>query len=116
MPSLLLREFHHVHHHSAAALFAATVVALPVAARLPGVSAVLPGGSRVSTRPSGAYRLLSLCQSWPSIRAFDFSFFSSTEWDTTKLQFGAAPFIAGTVLTSLIAMIIAVPLSVGAAT
>jgi phosphate transport system permease protein len=57
-----------------------------------------------------------VAQSWPSIRAFDFSFFSSTEWDTTKLQFGAAPFIAGTVLTSLIAMIIAVPLSVGAAT
>jgi len=51
-----------------------------------------------------------------SIRQFGQSFFTSTDWDTTHQLFGAAPFIVGTVLTSLLAMLIAVPISVGAAT
>jgi phosphate transport system permease protein len=51
-----------------------------------------------------------------SIRTFGLSFFTSTDWDTTHSQYGAAPFIVGTVLTSTIAMVIAVPISVGAAT
>jgi phosphate transport system permease protein len=54
--------------------------------------------------------------SWPSIQAFGLSFFVSSEWDTNHLQFGAVPFMYGTVLTSALAMLIAVPLSVGAAT
>jgi phosphate transport system permease protein len=53
---------------------------------------------------------------WLSIQTFGISFLTSTEWHTGKLQFGAAPFIVGTVLTSILAMVIAVPLSVGAAT
>jgi phosphate transport system permease protein len=57
-----------------------------------------------------------LIQSWPSIREFGLSFFTSSEWDTTKLQFGAVPFMYGTIVTSALAMLIAVPLSVGAAT
>jgi phosphate transport system permease protein len=51
-----------------------------------------------------------------SIRAFGLSFFASSEWDTTKLQFGAVPFMWGTVITSILAMLIAVPFGVGAAT
>src|SRR5262245_52111884 len=54
--------------------------------------------------------------SWPTIQAFGLSFFASSEWDTNKLQFGAVPFMYGTVVTSALAMLIAVPLSVGAAT
>jgi phosphate transport system permease protein len=57
-----------------------------------------------------------VANSLPSIRAFGLAFFTSSEWDTTKLQFGAVPFIYGTVLTSLVAMVLAVPLSVSAAT
>ncbi len=52
----------------------------------------------------------------PSLHTFGLSFFTSTEWNTTKLEFGAVPFMYGTILTSLVAMILAVPLSVGAAT
>jgi phosphate transport system permease protein len=54
--------------------------------------------------------------SWPSLRAFGLGFFASSEWDTNKLAFGAVPFTYGTVVTSLLAMLIAIPLSVGAAT
>src|SRR6202050_1996234 len=44
-----------------------------------------------------------------------FSFLTGKTWDPVAEQFGALPFIYGTVLTSLIALLIAVPLGVGAA-
>ena len=51
----------------------------------------------------------------PAIRQFGFSFLSSSIWDPVKEIFGALPAIYGTVLSSVIAMIIAVPVSFGAA-
>jgi phosphate transport system permease protein len=64
-----------------------------------------------------AFIVFYLCHdSLPSIRAFGVSFFTSSEWDTTKLQFGAVPFMWGTLITSILAMLIAVPFGVGAAT
>lgn len=50
-----------------------------------------------------------------SIRTFGFGFLMSPQWDPVAEEFGALPFIYGTVISSLIGMIIAVPLSVGAA-
>jgi len=46
---------------------------------------------------------------------FGFSFLTGTTWDPNTDQFGALPFIYGTVLTSFIALVISVPLGVGAA-
>jgi len=46
---------------------------------------------------------------------FGFGFFTSSTWNPTAEQFGALPFIYGTVLTSFLALLIAVPLGVGAA-
>jgi len=46
---------------------------------------------------------------------FGFSFLTSTSWDPVTNQFGALPFIYGTVITSAVALLIAVPLGVGAA-
>src|ERR1700682_1827737 len=46
---------------------------------------------------------------------FGWSFLFSTTWDPVAGQFGALPFIYGTVVTSALALIIAVPLGVGAA-
>lgn len=43
------------------------------------------------------------------------SFVTSTEWDPGDGQFGALAFIYGTVVTSVIALVIAVPLSLGVA-
>jgi len=46
---------------------------------------------------------------------FGFHFFAGTNWDPVAGDFGALPFIWGTVLTSVLALIISVPLGVGAA-
>jgi phosphate transport system permease protein len=50
-----------------------------------------------------------------AIKRFGFSFFTSSTWDPVAEQFGAWPFIYGTVVSSLIALIIAVPLSIATA-
>jgi phosphate transport system permease protein len=50
-----------------------------------------------------------------SIAQFGFRFLSSTNWDPVKGEFGALAFIYGTVVSSLIALVIAVPLSLGIA-
>ena len=50
-----------------------------------------------------------------SIQHFGFAFLTSREWNPVKGQFGALPFIYGTVVSSAIAVLIAVPLSVGIA-
>jgi len=50
-----------------------------------------------------------------SIRRFGFGFLTSTRWDPIKGEFGALPFIYGTVASSLIALLISVPFSLGIA-
>src|SRR3984885_4580902 len=44
---------------------------------------------------------------------FGWSFFITKTWDTVAGDFGALPFIYGTLMTSAIALLIAVPLGVG---
>ncbi|NKI74680.1 phosphate ABC transporter permease PstC [Dickeya sp. CFBP 2040] len=53
--------------------------------------------------------------SWPSIKTFGFSFLWTKEWDVPAKQFGALVPIYGTLVTSLIALIIAIPISFGIA-
>ncbi|MCW7546716.1 phosphate ABC transporter permease PstC [Photorhabdus sp. APURE] len=53
--------------------------------------------------------------SWPSIQQFGVSFLWQKEWDAPAEQFGALIPIYGTLVTSLIALIIAVPVSFGIA-
>ncbi len=54
-------------------------------------------------------------RSGPSWHAFGFKFFGGRDWDPVNEKFGALPFIYGTLVSSLLALIIAVPLSVGVA-
>jgi len=51
----------------------------------------------------------------PSIEKFGFSFITGREWDPVKEQFGALPFIYGTLVTSLLALLIATPIGLGVA-
>src|SRR5436190_4760644 len=53
--------------------------------------------------------------SLPAIKAFGIGFLFSATWDPVKDQYGALIPIFGTVVTSMIAMIVAVPLSFGIA-
>jgi phosphate transport system permease protein len=50
-----------------------------------------------------------------SLRQFGFSFLFSRSWNPIKGDFGALPFIYGTIVSSLIALLISVPLSLGIA-
>ncbi len=53
--------------------------------------------------------------SMPSIRLFGFRFLTSQVWNPIKGDFGALPFVYGTVASSLIALVISVPFSLGIA-
>ncbi len=51
----------------------------------------------------------------PSLKAFGWSFVVSTDWDPVNERYGALPFIYGTAVSSTLALLIAVPLSLGVA-
>lgn len=53
--------------------------------------------------------------SMPSIREFGFGFLTGRKWNPISGQFGALPFVYGTVASSLIALLISVPFSLGIA-
>jgi phosphate transport system permease protein len=50
-----------------------------------------------------------------SWHAFGFKFFAGSDWDPVNEHFGALPFLYGTLVSSLLALVIAVPLAVGVA-
>lgn len=54
-------------------------------------------------------------ESIPSIRQFGFSFLKGRTWDPIRGEFGALPFVYGTVASSVIALLISVPFSLGIA-
>jgi phosphate transport system permease protein len=56
-----------------------------------------------------------LYAAWPAMRAFGWRFLASSTWDPVAEHFGAIPFVYGTLLSSLLALLIAVPLGIGAA-
>ena len=51
----------------------------------------------------------------PTLERFGFGFFVGREWKPAQETFGALPFIFGTVVSSIIALILAVPVSLGIA-
>ena len=53
--------------------------------------------------------------SGPSRAKFGWDFLRTSNWDPVAGEFGALPFIYGTVVTSLVALLIAIPFGVGAA-
>ena len=54
-------------------------------------------------------------ESAESIKAFGFGFWRTTTWDPVAGDFGAAPFIWGTLYSSILALIIATPVALGIA-
>jgi phosphate transport system permease protein len=53
---------------------------------------------------------------WPAIKTFGFGFFASQAWNPVNDNFGALPAMYGTIVTSFLAMLIAVPVGLGVAT
>jgi len=54
-------------------------------------------------------------QSRLSLHIFGWRFFKGTDWNPVSGDFGALPFIYGTIVSSLVALAIAIPLSLGVA-
>ena len=50
-----------------------------------------------------------------SWHAFGLKFFFRSDWDPVNDQFGALPFVYGTIVSSIVALVIAVPLAIGVA-
>lgn len=59
--------------------------------------------------------IMMLQNSWPTIERFGIGFLTGSEWKPAQEVFGALPFIYGTVASSLIAVVISVPISIGIA-
>ena len=56
-----------------------------------------------------------LIGAWPAIREFGLGFLFSTDWDPVEDKYGGLVMIYGTLMTSFIALLIAVPVSFGIA-
>src|SRR6478672_4066725 len=54
-------------------------------------------------------------EAWPAFRHEGISFITSDQWIPNEDKFGALAFIYGTLYTALIAVVIAVPVSIGIA-
>src|SRR4051794_27610052 len=54
-------------------------------------------------------------KAWPAIQAFGPGFLARSSWDPVNNEYGAWPFIWGTLYSSLLALLIAVPVGVGTA-
>lgn len=63
----------------------------------------------------GGIMLSLIIGAWPSIKEFGMGFYFSNEWDPVQQQYGALAPIYGTLVTSVIAIFIAVPVSFGIA-
>lgn len=59
--------------------------------------------------------VLLIHDSRESLVRYGLSFATTSTWDNVKEQFGALPYIYGTLVTSLVGLVLAVPIAVGAA-
>jgi phosphate transport system permease protein len=88
------------------------------------------GGAAVGDRIyQGAITFFALCvplllallafelavAAWPALSRFGFAFLTSSEWNPVAGVYGAAPAIYGTLVTSILALVLATPLAVGVA-
>jgi phosphate transport system permease protein len=63
----------------------------------------------------GAIIVLLFKGGWPALQAFGLGFFVSAEWNPVTEEYGAAVMLYGTLVTSVIAMLLAFPASLGIA-
>ena len=57
--------------------------------------------------------VLIVIDSWPSLERFGLSYFTTTVWDPVHVVFGAAAYVYGTVVTTLVAVVVATPIAIG---
>jgi phosphate transport system permease protein len=101
--------------------------AVPVSSRMsPGRIASTPLGDRVYHVLTTTFALVIplllvliawevFSAGWPAFRQFGLRFLTESRWDAPAGQFGAAPAIFGTLVSSAIAVVIATPRAIGVA-
>ncbi len=57
--------------------------------------------------------ILIVVDSWPSLQTFGLSYFTTTVWDPVHLVFGAAAYVYGTLVTTVVAVVLAAPIAIG---
>ncbi len=62
-----------------------------------------------------AIAVLLVIAAWRSLTTFGLSYFTTTVWDPVHFVFGAAAYVYGTVVTTVVAVALATPIAVGAA-
>ena len=94
----------------------------PVVARMPMsriperlFSVTVIGSGMIVLLLLGAIILMLATGAWPALKAFGLAFFWSPVWDSVNEKFGAGVMIYGTLISSILALVIAVPLSTGVA-
>jgi phosphate transport system permease protein len=93
-PSSRLGDFHHAEAGFRIAALGASVLVVAIFA---GILVSLAAGA------------------WPSLSQFAFGFLTSTAWNPVTEHFGALPAVYGTLVTSALAMLVAVPVGIGIA-
>ncbi len=63
----------------------------------------------------GVILVALLTTAWPAIQRFGLTFFMTSTWDPVAREFGVLPFVYGTLVSSALALLIAVPLGLGVA-
>ena len=77
---------------------------------------LLTGAAAVSVLLVFAGLIVSLTEAaMPAIKAFGLDFFTTETWNAVTNHFGALASIYGTIMSSLLAMLIAVPVGIGIA-
>jgi phosphate transport system permease protein len=57
--------------------------------------------------------VLIVIDSWPSLTRFGLSYFTTTVWDPVHVVFGAAAYVYGTIVTTVVAVVVATPIAIG---
>jgi phosphate transport system permease protein len=108
---------------SASVVHGQQAVAKPVAPRFPLVARFADNGFKTAIFLCAASALAIvaliawqlIAHSELSLKQFGMKFFYTSDWDPVSGEFGALPFVYGTLVSSVLALVIAVPLSVAAA-
>src|SRR5688572_6430186 len=76
---------------------------------------VVTGFSGLVIATLAALIILLVLDSMPAIQRFGFGFVTGSTWDPVREQFGAWPYLYGTLFSSFLGLLIATPIAVGAA-
>lgn len=63
----------------------------------------------------GAIAIVTTSKAWPTFRLMGLDFFTTKRWSAIDHIYGATAFIFGTIVSSIIALLLAVPVSIGIA-